>query len=87
MGGPQPSRRGADAGPGRDVFSLSPATHSFAGKRDFKLGDGLFRKLWVSPPSSTQASDGLGPLFNARGCQECHLKDGRGNPPVGEAQI
>ncbi|MGV8954186.1 MAG: di-heme oxidoredictase family protein, partial [Cypionkella sp.] len=27
------------------------------------------------------ASDGLGPLFNARGCQSCHLKDGRGHPP------
>ena len=32
-------------------------------------------------PSSTQASDGLGPLFNARACQSCHLKDGRGHPP------
>src|SRR5262249_2288401 len=41
----------------------------------------LFRKLWVSSPSSTQSSDGLGPLFNARGCQNCHLKDGRGHPP------
>src|SRR5690606_3131800 len=32
-------------------------------------------------PSSTLASDGLGPLFNARSCQRCHLKDGRGHPP------
>ena len=45
----------------------------------------LFRKLWVSSPSSTQASDGLGPLFNARACQNCHLKDGRGHPPEGGA--
>src|SRR5690606_18869302 len=28
-------------------------------------------------------SDGLGPLFNARACQSCHLKDGRGHPPEG----
>ena len=35
----------------------------------------------MSSPSSTQASDGLGPLFNARACQSCHLKDGRGHPP------
>ena len=49
--------------------------------RDFKVGNGVFRKLWVSAPSSTTASDGLGPLFNARGCQECHIKDGRGHPP------
>ena len=39
----------------------------------------------MSSPSSTQASDGLGPLFNARACQSCHLKDGRGHPPEGNA--
>ena len=38
----------------------------------------------MSSPSSTQASDGLGPLFNARACQSCHLKDGRGHPPEGD---
>ena len=54
---------------------------------DFKLGNGLFRKSWVSSPSSTQASDGLGPLFNARACQECHLKDGRGNPPAARTTV
>ena len=47
----------------------------------FKVGNGLFRKLWVSSPASTLASDGLGPLYNARSCQRCHLKDGRGHPP------
>src|SRR3546814_19202856 len=45
------------------------------------VGNGLFRKDWVSSPSSTQASDGLGPLFNARSCQGCHAKDGRGTVP------
>ena len=25
----------------------------------------------------------LGPIFNARSCQGCHLKDGRGHPPNG----
>jgi CxxC motif-containing protein (DUF1111 family) len=29
------------------------------------------------------ASDGLGPLFNARSCQDCHLRDGRGRAPDG----
>jgi CxxC motif-containing protein (DUF1111 family) len=65
----------------QDAFSQSLANLSFAEERDFKLGNGLFRKTWVSAPSSTQASDGLGPLFNARSCQLCHLKDGRGHPP------
>jgi CxxC motif-containing protein (DUF1111 family) len=65
----------------RDAFSFSSANLTFKQESDFKLGNALFRKVWVSSPSSTLASDGLGPLFNARGCQNCHLKDGRGHPP------
>jgi CxxC motif-containing protein (DUF1111 family) len=67
----------------QDAFSRSSANITFEEEGTFKLGNGLFRKLWVSSPSSTQASDGLGPLFNARACQSCHLKDGRGRPPEG----
>lgn len=48
---------------------------------DFHVGNALFRQLWVSSPSSTQAADGLGPMFNARSCQSCHINDGRGHPP------
>lgn len=66
-----------------DAFSQFSANLAFEDELRFKLGNGLFRKLWVSSPSSTLASDGLGPLFNARGCQSCHLKDGRGQPPLG----
>ncbi|WP_047996753.1 di-heme oxidoredictase family protein [Puniceibacterium sp. IMCC21224] len=66
-----------------DAFSLPSANIGFAQELDFKVGNGLFRKLWVSSPSSTLASDGLGPLYNARGCQNCHLKDGRGHAPTG----
>lgn len=68
-----------------DIFSHSSANVGFAKELDFKVGNGLFRRLWVSAPSSTRAADGLGPLFNARGCQSCHLKDGRGHPPRGPA--
>ncbi len=67
----------------QDAFSQSSANLTFEEEGTFKLGNGLFTKLWVSAPSSTQASDGLGPLFNARACQSCHLKDGRGHPPEG----
>ncbi|MGE0284348.1 MAG: di-heme oxidoredictase family protein [Rhizobiaceae bacterium] len=69
--------------PNQDAFSQSSANITFEEEATFKLGNGLFRKIWVSSPSSTQASDGLGPLFNARACQSCHLKDGRGHPPEG----
>ena len=64
-----------------NVFSQPSSNISFDKQLDFKVGNGLFKKLWVSSPSSTLASDGLGPLFNARSCQRCHLKDGRGHPP------
>lgn len=65
-------------------FSQPSANMSFERQLDFKVGDGIFRKLWVSSPSSTESSNGLGPLFNARSCQSCHLKDGRGSPPLGD---
>jgi CxxC motif-containing protein (DUF1111 family) len=63
------------------AFSLPAANLPFERQLDFRVGDGVFRKLWVSAPASTTSSDGLGPLYNARGCQACHLRDGRGRPP------
>lgn len=80
-GGATTSRDSPDA----DAFSHPSANLDFSEEGNFKLGNALFQKLWVSSPSSTQASDGLGPLFNARSCQSCHLKDGRGRPPEGNA--
>lgn len=65
----------------RNAFSQPSANLTFAEQQQFALGNALFRKLWVTSPASTHASDGLGPLFNARACQSCHLKDGRGHPP------
>ncbi|WP_224825089.1 di-heme oxidoredictase family protein [Cognatishimia sp. MH4019] len=64
-----------------DAFSQPSGNISFEDELTFKVGNGLFKKLWVSSPSSTMASDGLGPLYNARSCQRCHIKDGRGHPP------
>jgi len=66
-----------------NAFSQASGNIGFKDELTFKVGNGLFRKLWVSSPSSTKASDGLGPLYNARSCQRCHLKDGRGHPPEG----
>ena len=66
----------------RDIFSHPSANMPFDRQLDFRVGNGIFKKVWVSSPSSTTSSDGLGPLFNARACQRCHLKDGRGHPPA-----
>ncbi|MEM7058137.1 MAG: di-heme oxidoredictase family protein [Pseudomonadota bacterium] len=67
----------------KNAFSQSSANLPFEEELTFKVGNGLFKKLWVTAPSSNVASDGLGPLYNARSCQRCHLKDGRGHPPEG----
>ncbi len=65
----------------RDAFSQFSTGIGGDGELKFKIGNALFRKLWVAAPSTTDTSDGLGPLYNARGCQNCHFKDGRGRPP------
>lgn len=51
-------------------------------RTDFFVGNAFFKRDWVTAPSSTEGSDGLGPLFNARSCSSCHFKDGRGRPPL-----
>ena len=48
---------------------------------DFKVGRSFFHTAWVIAPSSTKAVDGLGPLYNARSCNSCHVGDGRGLTP------
>ena len=66
---------------GANAFSL-PATNLPLSKRlDFSVGNSFFRNPWVQAPATTDARDGLGPLFNTNGCQNCHIKDGRGHPP------
>ena len=67
---------------GRDAFSQPDGNLSFEQRADFFIGNGIFDRPWVPAPSSTIASDGLGPLLNARSCQGCHIKDGRGHPPM-----
>ena len=70
--------------PNRRAFSHFSANLPETERMNFRLGNALFRKLWVAAPSSTQASDGLGPFYNARSCEQCHKDDGRGRPPEGD---
>lgn len=62
----------------------APSILGDAGRRDFVLGQALFNKLWTSSPASTLASDGVGPLYNARACASCHVNNGR-SPVVSAA--
>ncbi len=72
---------------GKNAFSHHFTTLSFEQRQKFLIGNGFFRKLWIAAPSSTISSDGLGPLYNARACQSCHIKDGRGHLPNTEKPL
>ncbi|MES2605376.1 MAG: di-heme oxidoredictase family protein [Pseudomonadota bacterium] len=49
---------------------------------DVASGKALFEKIWVTAPSSTQASDGLGPYYDARACSACHANGDQGEFPA-----
>ncbi len=68
---------------GPDAFSQPLAGLSDHDRATVHLGNSLFRKSWRPAPSETTASDGLGPLYNARACADCHVGDGRGHPDNG----
>lgn len=70
---------------GENAYSLPSANLSPSRRLDFSVGNSFFRNPWVIAPSSTDARDGLGPLFNTNACQNCHIKDGRGHPPAEKA--
>ncbi len=72
---------------GKNAFSHHFTTLTFEDRQNFLIGNAFFRKLWIAAPSSTVSSDGLGPLYNARACQSCHIKDGRGHLPITEKPL
>ncbi|MCG6148452.1 thiol oxidoreductase [Leptospira levettii] len=47
---------------------------------DFQDGNANFNRTWL--PAGNSSVAGLGPVFNNRSCQSCHVKDGRGRPPA-----
>ena len=51
-------------------------------RRRFAIGDSFFTSNWVTAGNSTEARDGLGPLFIAQSCSSCHGHDGRARPPL-----
>jgi len=65
---------------GPNAFGMPLANISRSNRRAHVIGNSFFNKNWVFSPSSTTARDGLGPLFHARSCSSCHVRDGRGAP-------
>lgn len=70
-----------------EVFSQPLTGMDAAARMEFVLGKAMFDKLWVASPSSTKASDGLGPLYNARSCALCHPGNGRALAPAGDGPL
>lgn len=68
------------------VFSLPAKNLSLERQDDFFIGQAFFRQPWVIAPASTKARDGLGPLFSANSCSNCHVKNGRGVVPQNLSQ-
>ncbi len=70
-----------------NAFSQPASNLDLEGRMNFSIGNSFFRNPWIAAPATTTARDGLGPLFNTNSCQGCHIKDGRGHPPLpGQAQ-
>ena len=66
---------------GSNAFELSARNLTNEERRVFEVGDSFFNQNWVTAPASTEARDGLGPVFNAQSCSSCHSHDGRAKPP------
>lgn len=72
----------------REAFTRPAPGLSAAELRIFNLGNRVFNTNWVVAPASASAFDGLGPTFNRVSCSGCHLRDGRGRPPIdGETEL
>jgi CxxC motif-containing protein (DUF1111 family) len=66
----------------RNSFALPAPTLDARQLRDFNFGNRLFNTNWLVAPASVAAFDGLGPTFNRVSCSGCHVRDGRGRPPL-----
>jgi CxxC motif-containing protein (DUF1111 family) len=66
-----------------------PANHAAISLQG-AAGWALFKRPWISAPSSLQADDGVGPLYSARSCNACHAGGGPGpvaEGPVGDGSV
>lgn len=76
-------------GYGRRTFSdpLNPpalGSPSTSMRRSFELGHAVFNTVWVAAGTPGAAQhDGLGPLFDAASCDECHNEGAHGRGPSG----
>jgi CxxC motif-containing protein (DUF1111 family) len=58
----------------KEAFTFVAGNATDAHKPRFSAGNTIFTRDW-------EARQGLGPLFNATSCFDCHIENGRGAPP------
>lgn len=63
------------------AFSEKAPNLSISERRIFASGNVEFEQSWTFVGNSVESIDGLGPIFNMRSCQGCHINDGRGHAP------
>lgn len=63
------------------ILALGVSRAAGADPLDAAMGKALFDRAWVPAPASTDASDGVGPLFASRSCIGCH-RHGEGSHAV-----
>jgi len=54
------------------LLLIAAGVPALAGDLDTVAGKALFERAWIAAPASTDAADGLGPLFNGKACNSCH---------------
>ncbi len=54
-------------------------------RAEFFTGEAVFEADWLPAPHTRVERDGLGPLFHSVSCLACHVGNGRGRPPEGDA--
>lgn len=60
------------------VMAAAPPVSRGVQGLDAAAGWALFRRPWISSPSSLVAGGGVGPLYSARTCDSCHAGGGPG---------
>lgn len=66
----------------RNAFSLSARNLRPEHHTQYTIGSFFFNESWLAATLTPSDRDGLGPLFIARSCFACHIRNGRSQPPA-----
>ena len=70
----------------RASFSHPIAGLSAEEEAQFSHGAAIFRQQWSAAGAGDPTFAGLGPTFDAPACAACHVRAGRGRPPVRQGE-